>query len=63
MKNNFQKLLRGILLTSMAALVNTHGAEALPNYSLAGSDNDDAEIEKGERDNSKKLLLTIYDDF
>lgn len=59
MKKNFRKLFRGIFLTSMTSLANTHGAEAMPKYLIADNDNDDdvVELSKIKNVNSVKLLL------
>ena len=48
MKSRLKKLLKGVVVSSMATLANTYGAEAMPTYQFSDNPSDDATDEYGE---------------
>jgi murein L,D-transpeptidase YcbB/YkuD len=62
MKSKFEKLLKGIFISSVSSLVAINGANAAP-YDLSKIDDNDNKIEfKTEKENAKKYILKMYDD-
>ena len=64
MKSRLKKLLKGVIVSSMATLANTYGAEAMPTYQFSDNPSDDATDEYGEssKNGSIKMLLHLNSD-
>ena len=64
MKSRLKKLLKGVVVSSMATLANTYGAEAMPTYQFSDNPSDDATDEYGEssKNGSIKMLLHLNSD-
>ena len=64
MKSRLKKLLKGVIVSSMATLANTYGAEAMPTYQFPDNPSDDAADEYGKpsKDGNIKMLLHLNAD-
>lgn len=63
-KSRLKKLLKGVVVSSMATLVNTYGAEAIPTCQFSDNPSDDAadEYSKPSKDGNIKMLLHLNSD-
>ena len=64
MKSHFKKLLKGVIVSSMATLANTYGAEAMPTYRFSDNPPDDVsdEYDRSSKNESVKMLLHLNSD-